>query len=92
MVDISLEAVTGKLNRLGYEAFIQALRHAKGAGNRNVELAHWLLHILQVDRADVGLTLDYFKLDRAKVLGDVYRFEQWFGHRVNTMAGSMRVT
>jgi type VI secretion system protein VasG len=71
MVDISLEAVTGKLNRLGYEAFIQALRHAKSAGNRNVELAHWLFHILQVDRADIGLTLDYFKLDRSTVLGDV---------------------
>ena len=26
MADISLEAVTGKLNRVGYEAFIQALR------------------------------------------------------------------
>ncbi len=49
MADISLEAVTGKLNRVGYEAFIQALRHAKGAGNRNVELAHWMLHILQND-------------------------------------------
>ena len=42
MADISLEAVTGKLNRIGYEAFIQALRQAKSAGNRNVELAHWL--------------------------------------------------
>ncbi len=47
MTDISLEAVTGKLNRAGYDAFIQALRHAKSAGNRNVELAHWLFHILQ---------------------------------------------
>ncbi len=43
MADISLETVTGKLNRVGYEAFFQALRHAKGAGNRNVELGHWLL-------------------------------------------------
>jgi type VI secretion system protein VasG len=71
MADISLEAVTGKLNRIGYEAFIQALRHAKSAGNRNVELAHWLLHILQVDRTDIGLTGDHFKLDRAKLLADI---------------------
>ena len=71
MADISLEAVTGKLNRIGYEAFIQALRHAKSAGNRNVELAHWLLHILQVDRTDIGLTVDSFKLDRSKLLGDI---------------------
>ncbi len=71
MADISLEAVTGKLNRIGYEAFIQALRHAKGAGNRNVELAHWLFHILQADRTDIGLTADNFKLDRSKLLGDI---------------------
>ena len=37
MADISLEAVAGKLNRVGYEAFFKALRQAKGAGNRNVE-------------------------------------------------------
>ena len=43
MADISLEAVTGKLNSVGYDAFFKALRHAKSAGNRNVELAHWLL-------------------------------------------------
>ena len=68
MADISLEAVTGKLNRVGYDTFIQALRQAKGAGNRNVELAHWLLHILQKERTDLALTADHFKLDRARLL------------------------
>ena len=38
MADISLEAVAGKLNRVGYEALFKALRQAKGAGNRNVEI------------------------------------------------------
>jgi len=71
MPDISLEAVTGKLNRLGYEAFIQALRHAKGAGNRNVELAHWLFHILQNERSDVAIVADRFKVDRAKLMTDI---------------------
>ena len=32
MADISLESVTGKLNRIGYEAFIQAL---EGFGTRD---------------------------------------------------------
>src|SRR5687768_7999690 len=71
MADISLEAVTGKLNRVGYEAFIQALRQAKSAGNRNVELAHWLLHLMQRDRCDMTLTADHFKLDRAKILMEI---------------------
>jgi type VI secretion system protein VasG len=71
MADISLEAVAGKLNRVGYEAFFKALRQAKGAGNRNVELAHWLAHILQAERTDIGLTADHFKLDRGKLMTDV---------------------
>src|SRR5580704_449922 len=71
MADISLEAVAGKLNRIGYEAFFKALRQAKGAGNRNVELAHWLAHVLQSDRTDIGLTADHFKLDRGKLMTDV---------------------
>ena len=61
--DISVESVAGKLNRVGYEAFIQALRQAKSAGNRNIELGHWLLHLLQKDRTDLALTADHFKLD-----------------------------
>jgi type VI secretion system protein VasG len=71
MADISLEAVAGKLNRVGYEAFFKALRQAKGAGNRNVELAHWLAHILQSERTDISLTADRFKLDRGKLMTDV---------------------
>jgi type VI secretion system protein VasG len=71
MADISLEAVTGKLNRIGYEAFMKALRHAKSTGNRNVELAHWLFHILQQERTDIGLSADHFGLDRARMLDDI---------------------
>jgi len=71
VTDISLEAVTGKLNRAGYDAFIQALRHAKSAGNRNVELAHWLFHILQQERNDLSLSVDHYKLDRSRLLADL---------------------
>ena len=67
MVDISLEAVAGKLNRPAYEAFFMALRQAKSSGHRNVELAHWLTHLLNIERLDIGLTADYFKIDRAKL-------------------------
>jgi type VI secretion system protein VasG len=71
MADISLETVAGKLNRVGYEAFFKALRQAKGAGNRHVELAHWLAQILQMENTDVSATADYFKLDRAALISDV---------------------
>ncbi len=71
MADINLEAVAGKLNRVGYEALFKGLRQAKGAGNRNVELAHWLVHVLQDERTDIALTADNFQLDRNKLLMDI---------------------
>jgi type VI secretion system protein VasG len=87
MADISVEAVTGKLNRVGYETFIQALRHSKSAGNRNVELAHWLFHVLQNDRNDFTLTCDYFKLDRAKIATDIARVVDGFKKNETEMPG-----
>jgi type VI secretion system protein VasG len=71
MAEISLETVAGKLNRIGYEAFFKALRQAKGAGNRHVELAHWLAQILQTENSDIGATADYFKLDRTVLTMDI---------------------
>ena len=87
MADISLETVTGKLNRVGYDAFISALRHAKSAGNRNVELAHWLLHLLQKNDTDIVLTVDRFKLDAAKLLTDLGRAVDGFRKNETEMPG-----
>jgi type VI secretion system protein VasG len=85
--DISVESVTGKLNRVGYDAFIQALRQAKGAGNRNIELSHWMLHLLQKDRTDLALTADRFKLDRAKLLSDATAVVNGFRKNETEMPG-----
>ncbi len=68
--DISVESVAGKLNRVGYEAFIQALRQAKSAGNRNIELGHWIFQLLQRDRTDIALTADHYKLNWGRLLAD----------------------
>ncbi|HXW72958.1 MAG TPA: type VI secretion system ATPase TssH [Methylocella sp.] len=87
MAEINIEAVTGKLNRIGYESFIQALRQAKSGGNRNVELAHWLAHILQKERSDVSLTVDHFKLDRARLASDIARAIDGFRRNETEMPG-----
>ncbi|MDR7040129.1 type VI secretion system protein VasG [Methylobacterium sp. BE186] len=87
MADISLETVTGKLNRVGYEGFFQALRQAKGAGNRNVELAHWLSHLLQRNATDIALSADAYKLDRAKLLMDLERAISGFRRNETEMPG-----
>jgi type VI secretion system protein VasG len=85
--DISVESVAGKLNRVGYESFIQALRQAKSAGNRNIELGHWLLHLLQKDRTDLALTADHFKLSRAKLLADATAVANGFRKNETEMPG-----
>ena len=85
--DISIEAVAGKLNRVGYESFLQGLRQAKSAGNRNLELAHWLMHILQKDRTDLALTADHFKLDRAKLLAEATAMVNGFRKNETEMPG-----
>ncbi|MEL7470714.1 MAG: type VI secretion system ATPase TssH [Pseudomonadota bacterium] len=85
MADISLETVTGKLNRLGYDCFIQALRQAKGAGNANLELAHWFVHALQNDRCDISLTCDHYKLDRGQLMRDVQAVADGFKKGVTEM-------
>lgn len=91
MTDISLEAVTGKLNVSGYEAFIKALRHAKSVGNRNVELAHWLFHILQQERTDLSLAVDHYRLDRARLLSDLATVINGFRKNETDMPGVANV-
>jgi type VI secretion system protein VasG len=85
--DISVESVAGKLNRVGYDAFLQALRQAKGAGNRNIEVGHWMLHLLQRDRADLALTIDHYKLNRAKMLADATAAVNGFRKNETEMPG-----
>jgi type VI secretion system protein VasG len=85
--DISVESVAGKLNRIGYESFIQALRQAKSSGNRNIELAHWMLHLLQKDRTDIALTADHYKLSRAKLLADTTGVVNGFRKNETEMPG-----
>ena len=85
--DISVESVAGKLNRVGYEAFILALRQAKTAGNRNIELGHWLFQLLQKDRTDIALTADHYKLNRGKLLADATAVVNGFRKNETEMPG-----
>ncbi len=87
MADVSLETVTGKLNQVGYDTFMQALRHAKGAGNRNLELEHWLLKMLQMPGNDVARTVDHFNLDLAKLLSDLDAVVSGFAGNKTEMPG-----
>lgn len=68
MAEINIETYAGKMNRAGYDAFLQAMRYARGEKNRNVEVAHWLFHILSNKDSDVSCTLKGLGIDRGKAL------------------------
>lgn len=87
MTEISLETVTGKLNRVGYDAFMQALRHARGEGNRHLELTHWIFHLLENERSDVAVTLQHYGIDRGRVLGDFEKAITGLRRNVTEMPG-----
>lgn len=73
MTAITIEKFAGKMNRLGYDSFLQAMRQARGDGNRNVELCHWLFHALSHQEGDLAVTLRELGHDRGVLLKDLGR-------------------
>lgn len=71
MTEISIEKFAGKMNRAGYDAFIQSMRYARGEKNRNVEISHWLFHAVSNQNSDISETLKELGLDRGQVLKDI---------------------
>ena len=87
MTEINLETVTGKLNRVGYDAFMQALRHARGEGNRHVELSHWFYHLLENERSDIAVSLNHYGIDRGRVLADFEKAISGLRRNITEMPG-----
>ncbi|MFG5384660.1 type VI secretion system ATPase TssH [Yoonia sp. R2-816] len=71
MAEINIEKYAGKMNRLGYDAFLKAMRQARSEKNRNVGTAHWLFHIVSDQKSDISCTLRELGLDRGTVLKDL---------------------
>ena len=71
MTEITIEKYAGKMNRAGYDAFLQGMRHARTERNRSVELCHWLFHVVSNQNADISVTLRELGLDRGRVLKDL---------------------
>ncbi len=71
MTEITIEKYAGKLNRAGYDAFIAAMRHARGEKNRNIEICHWMFHALSNKNCDISVTLRALDLDRGQALKEL---------------------
>ena len=71
MTEISIEKYAGKMNRAGYDAFLQGMRHSRKERNRYVDVPHWLFHAVSNQESDVTVTLRELGIDRGRVLKDL---------------------
>ncbi|MEL6915904.1 MAG: type VI secretion system ATPase TssH [Pseudomonadota bacterium] len=71
VAEIQVEKYAGKLNRTGYDAFIQSMKLARAEGHRHVDVLHWLYHIVMNKESDLSVMLREMGLDRARVLTDL---------------------
>lgn len=71
MTEITIEKYAAKMNRIGYEAFLNAMRYARGEKNRNVELCHWLFNAMSNQNSDISVTFREMDLDRGRALKDL---------------------
>ena len=71
MTDISLEAVTGKLNRVGYEPSSRPCATPRAPATATSSLRTGCFTSCRTERTDLSLTADHFKLDRARLLADL---------------------
>ena len=71
MAEINIEKYAGKMNRAGYDAFLQAMRHARAEKNRNIEVVHWLFHVVANQKSDISVSLKEMDLDRGRVLKEL---------------------
>ena len=78
MLEVTYEVILGKLNRICHETLVRARRQARSEGHANVELAHWLAHLVQTEGCDVALTFDALKVDRGRLLADLERAIEGF--------------
>jgi type VI secretion system protein VasG len=71
MVGISRGALFGKLNKLGYRAIESATVFCKLRGNPQVELAHWIHQILQLQDSDLLRILRQYACDPSRIAAGI---------------------
>ncbi|SPB18045.1 Clp protease ATPase [Caballeronia novacaledonica] len=65
MAEISRVALFGKLDRLGYKTVESATVYCKMRGNPYVELAHWIMQILETPNSDWQRVVAHYGVDAA---------------------------
>ena len=71
MAEINRSALFGKLNALAYRSIESATVFCKLRGNPNVEVAHWIHQILQLQDSDLHRIVRHFHIDPSRLARDI---------------------
>jgi type VI secretion system protein VasG len=71
MSDYNRTLLYGKLNQLCYKSLESAAVFCKLRGNPDIEIVHWISHILQLQDSDMHRAFSAFGVNQAKVAADV---------------------
>jgi type VI secretion system protein VasG len=71
MAEISRVALFGKLNGLGYKTVESATVYCRMRGNPYVELAHWLMQILETPNSDLQRIVAHYGVETAVLARDM---------------------
>jgi len=69
--EIEVEKYAGKLNRVGYDAFVQSMSQARSEKHRHVDILHWLYQVVSNQHSDLSVSLDKLNLDRGACLREL---------------------
>ncbi len=73
MITISLKALVGKLNATARKALEMAASTCASRGHADVEIVHWLAHLLDVEDAELNAALALYGVDREVLRGHLAR-------------------
>ncbi len=71
MSEISRAALFGKLNKVAYKAIESATTFCKMRGNAEIEFAHWIYQVLQLQDSDLHRLIKSFELSEAHLAADL---------------------
>ncbi|CAA0096910.1 Protein ClpV1 [BD1-7 clade bacterium] len=74
MAKILRTALFGKLNPLAFKAAESASVFCKLRNNPDIELAHWIHQILQIENSDLRKILGYFSISNSALAADVIQY------------------
>lgn len=73
MPTVNLKALINKLNRNCQQTLELAASYCLSLGHYDVEVEHWLIKLLEIDKTDIKIILSYYEIDLGKLKQDLVK-------------------